>query len=158
MARLPQPGGDQGNWGIILNDFLTQSLNSDGSLKSGVVGGAALADGTISEAKLDSATQTKLNQVAGATGATGPTGPTGPTGSTGATGATGATGDTGPAGATTIAGISGLQAALDARIVWVDVIDVNTARPAGATRVMWIGGTVQPNNMITGDVWFSEVV
>ena len=34
MARLPTPGGDDGTWGSILNDFLTQSLNSDGSLKS----------------------------------------------------------------------------------------------------------------------------
>lgn len=33
MARLPTPGADKGNWGTILNDFLTQSLNSDGSLK-----------------------------------------------------------------------------------------------------------------------------
>ena len=34
MARLPTPGGDDGTWGSILNDFLTQSLNSDGSLKA----------------------------------------------------------------------------------------------------------------------------
>ena len=34
MARLPVPGSDDGTWGSILNDFLTQSLNSDGSLKS----------------------------------------------------------------------------------------------------------------------------
>lgn len=33
MARLPQPGGDQGVWGDILNDFLLQAHNSDGSLK-----------------------------------------------------------------------------------------------------------------------------
>lgn len=49
------------------------------------------------------------------------------------------------------------QAALDARLVWVDVIDQNTARPAGATRVIWIGGTVQPVNMATGDIWLKEV-
>lgn len=35
-ARLPQVGGDPGNWGSILNDFLTQSLNADGTLKSGI--------------------------------------------------------------------------------------------------------------------------
>lgn len=50
------------------------------------------------------------------------------------------------------------QAALDARIVWVDVVDANTIRPAGAVRVMWLGGTVQPVNMATGDIWFSEVI
>jgi len=33
MARLPQPGGDKGNWGDILNDYLSASHNSDGSLK-----------------------------------------------------------------------------------------------------------------------------
>lgn len=34
MSRLPTPGGDDDDWGIILNDFLSQSLNSDGSLKT----------------------------------------------------------------------------------------------------------------------------
>ena len=33
MPRLPQIGGDDGNWGIILNDFLSQELSADGSLK-----------------------------------------------------------------------------------------------------------------------------
>ena len=33
MARLPQPGGDQGNWGEILNDFLRTSHDDDGFLK-----------------------------------------------------------------------------------------------------------------------------
>lgn len=33
MARLPQPGGDAGDWGQILNDFLHQEHNDDGSLK-----------------------------------------------------------------------------------------------------------------------------
>lgn len=51
MARLPQPGGDDGNWGDILNDYLSQTLNTDGTLKTGVV----------SEAKLDANVQSKLN-------------------------------------------------------------------------------------------------
>lgn len=33
MARLPQPGSDDGTWGTLLNDFLTVEHNSDGSLK-----------------------------------------------------------------------------------------------------------------------------
>jgi phage-related tail fiber protein len=37
MARLPTPGGDKGNWGDILNDFLSQSLATDGSLKDSTV-------------------------------------------------------------------------------------------------------------------------
>lgn len=42
MARLPQPGGDEGAWGDILNDFLSTSHNTDGSLKGGAVGSAQL--------------------------------------------------------------------------------------------------------------------
>lgn len=37
MARLPNPGGDDGDWGNILNDFLQVSLNSDGTLKTSAV-------------------------------------------------------------------------------------------------------------------------
>lgn len=33
MTRLPQVGGDEGDWGNILNDFLLTSHNSDGTLK-----------------------------------------------------------------------------------------------------------------------------
>jgi len=34
MARLPQPGGDTGTWGAVLNEFLQVSHNGDGSLKA----------------------------------------------------------------------------------------------------------------------------
>lgn len=34
MARLPQPGGDAGNWGEILNDYLAQAHDSTGKLKN----------------------------------------------------------------------------------------------------------------------------
>lgn len=33
MSRLPQPGSDDGTWGTVLNDFLVQAHNADGSLK-----------------------------------------------------------------------------------------------------------------------------
>ncbi len=33
MARLPQPGQDQGTWGQILNDYLSEAHNGDGSLR-----------------------------------------------------------------------------------------------------------------------------
>ncbi|HXH26671.1 MAG TPA: hypothetical protein VNG90_02160 [Candidatus Acidoferrum sp.] len=33
MARLPQVGGDTGDWGTVLNDFLSVEQNPDGSLK-----------------------------------------------------------------------------------------------------------------------------
>ena len=43
MARLPEIGGDRGNWGEILNDYLSQALNADGSLKSSAVNGVIVA-------------------------------------------------------------------------------------------------------------------
>lgn len=50
MSRLPQVGGDDGNWGTILNDFLAVEHNSDGTLK-------AAADIASAQAKADSAAQ-----------------------------------------------------------------------------------------------------
>lgn len=109
MPRLPQPGADAGTWGSILNDFLSQAHNIDGSLKDGSVPVSAIPDTTITEAKLSSAVQTKLNQVGtqGPTGATGPVGAPGATGAAGTVGATGATGVAGPSGATGPAGAAG---------------------------------------------------
>lgn len=43
MARLPQIGGDSGNWGSILNEYLNQSHNEDGSLRSSAVHSLLLA-------------------------------------------------------------------------------------------------------------------
>lgn len=34
MARLPQPGADNGVWGNVLNDFLSVEHNTDGTLKN----------------------------------------------------------------------------------------------------------------------------
>lgn len=81
MARLPQPGGDSGTWGYVLNEYLSQAHKSDGTLKdnavtanalapnsvsnaaiaSDAVNATSIADGTITEALLDSAVQIKLN-------------------------------------------------------------------------------------------------
>lgn len=41
MARLPNPGSDDGQWGEILNEYLTQSHNADGTLKASAVDQAA---------------------------------------------------------------------------------------------------------------------
>lgn len=38
VARLPNPGSDDGTWGTILNTFLLQVHNTDGSLKASTVG------------------------------------------------------------------------------------------------------------------------
>ena len=65
MARLPSPGGDDGEWGSILNDFLNQSHASDGRLKAASVGTGQIADGCVTEAKLASDVADKLNASGG---------------------------------------------------------------------------------------------
>lgn len=40
MARLPVPGADDSTWGDILNNFLLQSHNADGSLNTGAIQGS----------------------------------------------------------------------------------------------------------------------
>lgn len=75
MARLPQPGSDSGTWGDILNEYLSQTLKADGSLKDNSVTNSAIADnavtaatiqdGSITEAQLNGAVQTKLNASGG---------------------------------------------------------------------------------------------
>ncbi len=47
MARLPLPGSDSGNWGAVLNDYLSVELANDGSLKirtDGTLGALATAN------------------------------------------------------------------------------------------------------------------
>src|SRR5205814_7201009 len=41
VARLPVPGHDDGTWGDILNDFLNQAHNSDGSIKASALASKA---------------------------------------------------------------------------------------------------------------------
>jgi len=84
MARLPNPGEDEGQWGDILNNYLSQSHNANGSLKNNsvsavhlatnavtttsiqdnAVSGTKLKDSTIPEAKLDATVRAKLNSAA----------------------------------------------------------------------------------------------
>lgn len=71
MARLPTPGGDDGNWGDILNEYLSVAHSSDGSLKNvgisdGGTGATNAADartnlGVASQADLDSHTGDTTN-------------------------------------------------------------------------------------------------
>lgn len=37
MARLPTPGGDENQWGNVLNDFLSQAHNPDGTLRQSAI-------------------------------------------------------------------------------------------------------------------------
>jgi hypothetical protein len=45
MARLPTPGGDSGNWGTVLNEYLEVEHNADGTHKTDYL---PLAGGTLS--------------------------------------------------------------------------------------------------------------
>lgn len=65
MTRLPQPGGDDGTWGNLLNDFLSQAHNADGSLKpisytnianKPIIPSTAADVGAVSTSGLDAAT------------------------------------------------------------------------------------------------------
>lgn len=56
MARLPQPGSDQGTWGDILNDFLAVSHNTDGSLKTSALSSKADASHTHAQSDITNLT------------------------------------------------------------------------------------------------------
>ena len=47
MARLPVPKSDAGTWGNILNDYLQQAHNSDGTLKDTGLIAAKATDSTV---------------------------------------------------------------------------------------------------------------
>lgn len=70
MARLPTPGADAGDWGKILNDYLSQVHAADGTLKPNVVGPAALAPNAVNVTNLQNATvvAAKLDAGTGADG------------------------------------------------------------------------------------------
>lgn len=53
MARLPQPGSDEGTWGQVLNDFLAVSHDTAGNIKTNAIDSTAIQDSSITEAKLD---------------------------------------------------------------------------------------------------------
>lgn len=52
MARLPQPGGDSGNWGTLLNDYLSQIHAADGTLKSNTVGSTQLQQNSVTSTQI----------------------------------------------------------------------------------------------------------
>lgn len=155
MARLPQPGGDDGTWGEVLNEFLTVSHASDGTIKSGAVNVSALqvssgADGQV------------LTKDAGAAGgfswADAPvTSVAGKTGAVSLVKADVGLSDVDNTSDATKPVSGPQQTALNGKLSWVDVVGANTQRPAGASRVVWIGGTVQPVNMTAGDIWMQEI-
>ncbi len=62
MSRLPTPGGDDGSWGNVLNDFLGVELNTDGTLKraSEIDSAYQKPSGGIPKSDLAAAVQTSL--------------------------------------------------------------------------------------------------
>lgn len=78
MPRLPTPGSDDGTWGGILNDYLSQSHSSDGTLKNSAIASAGAemtanknqvngyagldSGGKVARTSLDSSTQTSLTK------------------------------------------------------------------------------------------------
>jgi len=66
MARLPTPGSDAGNWGDILNDFLTTVHKADGTLKDDTVGAAQLVNDAVTSVQLanNSVTSAQISNAA----------------------------------------------------------------------------------------------
>lgn len=70
MSRLPTIGSDENTWGVVLNDFLSQSHENDGALKSSAVNSAITNDVSIQKveiAKTDtlSGTRKRINFIEG---------------------------------------------------------------------------------------------
>ena len=130
MARLPQPGGDSGNWGQILNEFILQTHTADGALRSDALNTVIKAGSGVTITQNTGANTLTLSSASGTPGADGRnielqttgthiqwryvgdvnwtnlvalttiTGPQGPAGADGATGAIGPQGPIGNTGAT----------------------------------------------------------
>jgi hypothetical protein len=68
MARLPTVGGDNGNWGTVLNEFLQISLNTSGTLKNralNVMDYGAIGDGSTNDSPAINATIAALPSMGG---------------------------------------------------------------------------------------------
>lgn len=52
MSRLPKVNGDDGNWGAILNDYLSQSHAADGTLNTNVIGAPQLKQNAVTSAAI----------------------------------------------------------------------------------------------------------
>lgn len=162
MARLPAPGGDNGTWGVILNDYLAVSLDATGALNADTVGTTQIANNAVTSAKIqnygtangvasldasalipDSQLPTRLssstlNSTYAAAAAALPTG--------------GTTGQQ-------LQKTSGSNYAVswaNPGFATVSVVNGSEARPS-ASFVLWVGGSTQPTNMAIGDVWMKAV-
>ena len=141
MARLPQPGGDKGAWGEVLNDFLSTAHNPDGSLQN------------IPQSKVTSLTSdlsTKANQATTYTKAE--------------TDANFVTQNVYTSGIESKANVANVydKSAADAKFAAIDQIGMRVVyhgatasyvRPTTTAAVLWIG-SVTPSNIIANDLYF----
>jgi hypothetical protein len=67
MSRLPISGQDSEQWGNILNDFLLQSHNDDGSLANGVVNSSTISSGSITNTHISSSANIAQSKIANLT-------------------------------------------------------------------------------------------
>lgn len=139
-ARLPIPGSDNDTWGTILNDFLSQSLTSNGELQDNVVGTDQVQNTAITKAKLESAVQTSLDKADAALPAAQKGAASGVASLDGSTRLT----------ASQLPTTVGTKS--ETKAVVIHGATASTARPSGYGSVEWIG-SVEPLNAIDGDTW-----
>ena len=66
MAQLPTPGGDNGSWGDILNDFLLVAHKADGTLQGSALNtaGAVMTANNLSDLQSAAVARTNLGLAA----------------------------------------------------------------------------------------------
>jgi hypothetical protein len=142
MTRLPQPGSDDGTWGSILNDYLSQEHNADGTLKirtNGTLDGKYSKPGSgIPATDLSTDVQTSLTKADSSI----------PVSQKGASNGVATLDSDGkvPTGQLPAIVSSGAQVVAYAG-------DVGAARPSGAPVVLWVNWPSQPTNWVDGDIW-----
>ena len=145
MSRLPIPGGDNGNWGAVLNDFLLVEHAADGTLKLGsVIASKYTKPATgIPESDLSASVQGKLNSGGGG-------GYIKPVTGIPLTDLSTAVQNTLAASANHFTAVPGAKV-----LVSQDFTNASTARCTSRTdvTVRW-RGPVEPLNMLLGDEWY----
>jgi len=66
MARLPIPGQDSGTWGTVLNEYLSTSLDPDGTLKADIITTSQIQNTSVTDQKIapNAITTTKIASAA----------------------------------------------------------------------------------------------